>query len=441
MGGVTPAAFERMALVSINTLFFSLCIGMVMSAINRSGRKAAVMTFLLILFFALGMPFLAALISYWGRMPAYGRLFYLPSPGYTFAMAFDSPFPSRGREFWVSLSVVHGFAWLFLVLACLIAPRSWQDAPAGRRRLRWNERWRLWSYGNATDRAAFRRRLLNHNAVFWLVARARLKPASVWAALGLLGCAWAWGFAKWNREWLNSATYIITGLVLNGLFKAWFAAEAGRQLAEDRKQGALELLLATPLTIRDILYGHFLALRRQFLGSLLFVLGVLFALMLASLSDLGSEGTEGRAICVTFWGGGMVMLVLDLVALYWLGLWQGLTARNPNRVVTGCLARIVALPVATWGALMLLISLTSRPYEPGSGWTVYMSMALWFGLGLLADLWFGAWARYKLLSEFRHAAEQRYTSRPGFFRGLFRSPAMTPANPPGNRPSFAPPAP
>ena len=44
------------------------------------------------------------------------------------------------------------------------------------------------------------------------------------------------------------------------------------------------------------------------------------------------------------------------------------------------------------------------------------------GVGLAADLGFGAWARYRLLSEFRLAATRRYEARPGFWKRLLRGP-------------------
>src|SRR5664279_1436043 len=40
LGGVAPGEFGRMALVTINTLFFSLALGMCVSALSRSARKA-----------------------------------------------------------------------------------------------------------------------------------------------------------------------------------------------------------------------------------------------------------------------------------------------------------------------------------------------------------------------------------------------------------------
>src|SRR5205085_12159068 len=113
---------------------------------------------------------------------------------------------------------------------------------------------------------AFRRRLLAVNPFFWLAARARLKPVGVWTVFGLIGCGWAWGVGKFQRDWLDPSTYMVTALVLGLLMEGWIASETGRHLAEDRQTGALELLLSTPLSVRQILAGQWQALLRQFLG-------------------------------------------------------------------------------------------------------------------------------------------------------------------------------
>ena len=52
------------------------------------------------------------------------------------------------------------------------------------------------------------------------------------------------------------------------MLKLWITTEAGQQLAVDKKSGAFELLLSTPLTVRDMVRGQWLALRRQFLKPL-----------------------------------------------------------------------------------------------------------------------------------------------------------------------------
>jgi hypothetical protein len=427
MGGVAPAEFGRMALVALDTLFLSLAIGIGVSAISRSARKAVGVTFFLLLVFTVVMPASGETLVEFGKLPRpLVPLFLLPSPGFTFAMAFDPTYNSTGgmglmglsgaRGFWWSLAVIHGLGWLFLTLACVLAPRSWQDKPAGAQTLRWRERWLQWTFGSLAERAAFRRRLLDQNAFFWLAARVRLKPAFVWGVLGLLACGWAWGLAKYHHDWLILPTYVMTAIVLNLVIKIWFASEAGRQLAEDRKNGALELLLSTPLSVRDILRGQMLALRRQFLGPVIVVLVVWGLFMRASLSE--SMSTEDRDTTICFWLAVMAILIPDLIALYWVGLWQGLTAKNPNRVAGASATRILALPWVILALICMVMSMAWMVVRQQTDFGPTSVIGLWFGLGLATDIGFAVWSRHKLLTEFRLAAERRYSKRVGFWKRL-----------------------
>jgi hypothetical protein len=338
-----------------------------------------------------------------------------PSPIASYVFAWDDAYKSYSDYFWWSVVVIHGLAWVFLLFASLVAPRSWQDRPAGIQQLRWRERWQLWSHGDLDERRGFRKRLLDQNPFFWLAARARLKPAMAWGALGLLGCGWALGLSKFHRDWLCPPVYIMTGIVLNLALKIWFATEAGRQIAEDRKRGALELLLSTPLTVRDILRGQLLALRRQFLGPLVTVLFVGCLLFFGSLADANDE--DSRTAYRLFWIGGMVTMVSDLMALYWVGLWLGLTAKNPNRAASASVLRVLILPGGVWSLLLLVLSLNAMRGGHESSFNFFVG--LWFVLGLVADIAFSVWARNKLLTQFRLAATQRYLSGAGFFRRLF----------------------
>jgi hypothetical protein len=417
MGGITLGEFGRMALVAINALFFSLSLGICTSAFSRSGRKSATMTFLLLLLIAGVLPALGGYKMYLTNSNKFPPPFFWPSVGFTYFLAWDVPYRAYTDDFWWSLLTVHGMSWSFLILASIVTPRSWQDRPAGIKKLRWRERWLMWSHGDSTERLAFRRRMLDQNAFFWLSARSRLKPAIVWAILGLLACVWAWGVGKYHQDFLSPGAYLLTGLVLNLMFKIWVAAEAGRQLAEDRKLGALELLLSTPMTIHDILRGQLLALRRQFLFPLLLVLLTLFVFMWATLREPDTEDMRSfvRLLCI----GGMVLIVADLIALYWVGMWQALTTKNPNRAASASVARILILPPLAWAMVVLIAVLASfrggQNYESNP----HMLLGLWFGLGLLADIAFSVAARRKLLAEFRFAAAQRYTPRAGFLKRLF----------------------
>jgi hypothetical protein len=230
--------------------------------------------------------------------------------------------------------------------------------------------------------------------------------------------------AKWHREWLNGFVYVLTGIVLNIIFKAWVASEAGRQIAEDRKIGALELLLSTPLTVREIFQGQLLALKRQFLGPLFLTLAVAGIFLWAGLQDPGME--EERATWRLGWIGGMAMFVMDLAALYWVGMWQALIAKNPNRAASGGVARIIILPPVIWAMIVLVAFLSSL--SGGESPTPNFLLGLWLGLSVVTDVYFSLRARHRLLTEFRIAAAQRYTPRAGFWKRFFTGSEPTPVS-------------
>jgi hypothetical protein len=418
MGGVTFGEFGRTALVAVNSLFLSLSTGICMSSMSRSVQKSVSCTLLVLLVLAAVFPAAGALLTIPRGPRPIDIAFLLPSPGFAYFAAWDVNYNRVGKAFWWSLGIIHGLSWVFLVIASLVAPRSWQDRPAGVRRLRWRERWKLWAHGKLAERLGFRKRLLDINAFFWLSARDRLRPAYVWFVLGLLAVGWLYGLTRLHRDWLNIGVYIATGVILNIVMKAWFATEVGRQLAEDRKRGALELLLSTPLTVQDILRGQWLALQRQFLGPMVVVLMVGMIFMIQPTHEF-SDSSEGADTYRFFWLGGMFMFVADLMALFWVGTWQALTAKNPNRAPSASVAQILVAPGILWAGMSMLIALTSDHHSEPPGPSFFLG--LWFVLGLLADLGFGLSARQKLLMEFRLVASQRFVPRPGLWKRLFSS--------------------
>jgi hypothetical protein len=299
--------------------------------------------------------------------------------------------------------------WAALILASFVAPRSWKDRPRSAEATLRRERWRAWSFGDEAGRAGFRRHLLDQNPFYWLAARARHKPLRVWAALLVIAVAWTWGLVKFGREWLNTVVFVTTGLALNFLLKVWFTTETTRQLAEDRKAGTLELLLTTPLSIRQIVRGQSFALQREFLAPLGAILAVESIFMLGPINE--PMGEHERVLWVLLWLAFMVMLVADLFALFWLALWHALTARNQNHAAGASLTRILLLPYLPFALVLLCIALLamSSRVEPDLGPGFFIG--LWFFLGIAADLYFGAFARQKLLSQFRTAATQRFVKK------------------------------
>ncbi|HYG35698.1 MAG TPA: ABC transporter permease [Clostridia bacterium] len=417
MGGLSMNEVGRMALLAVNTLFFSLAIGMFVSSMARSSQRAMGTTFTLILLFALLFPLCAYLPVMVRKASQPIHWLYWFSPGFAYSQAFEATYRVPGNRFWASMAVIHGLSWLFLMGASLTVRHSWQDRPAGTKTLRWRDRWRSWSFGDLTERTDYRRLLLNQNAFFWLAARARLKPAIVWSFLGLVTLAWLWGLAKFRRDWLNEGMFLTTAVTLNFVLRSWFANEATRQLAEERKAGTLELLLSTPLGVTDILHGQWLALKRQFLGPVMVVLAVETLFMFSTLSQ--EWLLEQRAFWAALWISGMLMLIADLAALYWVGMWQALTEKNPARAFSASISRIFFVPWALYAMVMLLIVLASMSgygQTQSPDWKFFLG--LWFLLGLVVDFSYASYARHKLLNEFRLAAQQRYNPATGFWGRL-----------------------
>ena len=327
-------------------------------------------------------------------------------------MGLDMNFRGRPDAYYWSMAVIHSVAWVSLLFASVISPRTWQDRPGVGTKLRLRDRILGWIYGNQEQRRELRRRLLDVNPFFWLASRSRFKALLPWIILGLLALGWLAGLLKWRREWANTGTFVATGVVLNLLLKGWFASEAGRKIAEDRHSGALELLLSTPITVREILHGQWLALRRQFLGPIVFVLLLWIVFMVAGPADYMSRSERGA--WVAFWLAASVMLVLDLWALYWVGLWQGLTARSPQQAASATSARILILP---WVIFLLAVLFVGLSGANGVDWQFFL--AAWFLAGLFIDFVLASIARGKLLSEFRLVAEKRFVEKPGFWKSLF----------------------
>jgi ABC-type transport system involved in multi-copper enzyme maturation permease subunit len=409
-GGTTNAEFWRMALVLVNAFLFSLAIGMFTSSLSRQARPAMGAAFLLILFFTAFCPAFATWIKFKSWSNPMQEFLFLPCPTYSFHLSPDLIYRSDARGFWWSVATIHSLTWLFLLLACFVVPRSWRDQPAGPGAAGRRERRRALTYGGAAFRNSFRKRLLEVNAYYWLAARAHLKPAWVWALFILPVAAWAWGYEEFADKWFNPATFLLTAVALNSAIKIWVASESGRRLAEDRRLGALELLLTTPLGVRDILRGQLLALRRQFLGPILVLILVELAPMIPVLQRPELRDDE-RLAFVWWWIAGLILLVADTVALSWVGMWMALSAKNPNQVAGAAFLRVLVLPCCGYAVLMAAfrLGLVTGVLSQQS-WTIDWKFFLgsWLGLRLLNDLFFGLEARRRLLTRFRARASREF---------------------------------
>jgi hypothetical protein len=235
----------------------------------------------------------------------------------------------------------------------------------------------------------------------------------------VLAVGWIWAWMEHGPDWAHPGWFVCTLLLLNTILKFWFTAETCAQLSEDRRIGALELLLSTPLSVPEIIAGQGLALRRQFMGPVLFVAALHFVFLFAGLAHRTmGYSSEGRAMWVFVIIAGLVVLLADLVALFYVGFWQALTARNANRASGHALTRILSLPWILYALFMMFLAMTSfsggGPRMDGSAF-----IFIWLFISLGVDFFFGIRAKVKLEEEFRAQAMARYAPAQSWWQRMF----------------------
>jgi hypothetical protein len=287
--------------------------------------------------------------------------------------------------------------------------------------MRWRDRLKQWSFGDAAERKRFRARLLKVNPFYWLAGRDRLKPMWVWAVLGLSAAGWLWGYFKLKGEWLFDGNYIMTAALLHFCLKVWIAVESCQRIGQDHQSGSLELILTTPLTVKEILRGQMLALQRQFLRPMILILVADFFFMVANSRE---------EFWVFWWGWWMVTTVFDCYALAWLAMWTGLTSPRLNRAAMDAVGRVLALPAVAFVLTMAFFAITGSRL-PAGGKEEYFFMGLWFFYGLLNSVYWLATARGRMHSQFRFIAARRFnrTASTGWWFGRRKKKSATPGTP------------
>ena len=420
LGGVAVAEFWRVVLVCLNNLFLSLALGLLCSSLCKDERKSIGLTVALVALLTAGWPALCVWIG--NQLPHEHPLYQLFKddpfplmllcPGMTCVFAFDSTYNEMLRWvkfnwFYPTLAATHLLGWAALGLTTLILPRVWQDKSVSAKTLRRREQWQLLTAGPSDMRAAFRRRLLEINPFYWLASRERFKVALVWLWLGLVAVFWVLGLIQARREWLDAGTYLMTALALHSFFKCWVAMEASRRLGQDRRSGALELLLCTPLSVSDILRGQWLALLRQFGGACALIIAADAIFLALGLKD--SYSADDRRDWILMWLAGTAMFVLDLVALTLLSMWMSLKNRKPTQAGLGAILLVCVIPWVLFAAFGAVIAILDEVFkikfvENREG---LFFLAAWSVLGFATSGWLAFHSLRNLRANFRTCALDR----------------------------------
>jgi ABC-type transport system involved in multi-copper enzyme maturation permease subunit len=412
MGGVSGADFCRMMLAVLNALFLSVSAGILVSAGSWHGRKALVGAGVLVTLLAVGIPWLEHDVFRKGVADA-DMISRFISPSFAFVQVMGRR--SAVPAYWDSLAAVHLLGWLFLVGAFRLIHHQWQEKPLTAVGTRWAERLTIWSLGDTKKRRACRMQMFTMGApgpVCWLDDRYRLQKSFLWAVLLAFAVMWMWNFDQNPMRWIREEVVLVNGLLLHYGLLVWIAFQAAHRFIEDRASGALELLLATPLNVREIIAGRLSALRRQFAWPIIavlafdvFMVGSTLALELWTPRRTFRSNDDVLWLCGCF--GGILMLVINVWAVSWVGLWIGMKARKIGGATLGTVARVLILHWVCFIATMA-IAVTIWPRQPGMPLVLFLVVGNWFGWGLFCSLFFGLLARRKLLQEFRELAVHRF---------------------------------
>ena len=448
MGGVTGAEFWKTSLALMNALFLSLAAGMFVSSISRDPQKAMGATLsLLVLISALG-PAVDALFS---RIITLRPTASISSPVYLFVTAgWNTRSP-----FWPALLVNQLIAWILLVLSCVLLPRTWQQKAT--KSSTTAESWgRWWKYGGAKRRLRLRAKLMSVNPVAWLACRERWQAVSFWViAIIAAGALAAFLFNNQQFIWF---VWSYLASALNLMLYLGVAAQSNRFFVEAQRSGLTELLLGTPLTVKDIVQGHWRATLRMFAIPLVVCLAVqlvgttvaqqnTFRQFAAATTAATAGTTPNTNVASTNVTSGPVSTTIpassannavsfsltslsslegflpilsaamttlttlaNLMALCWFGMWMGVTSKNSNLATLKTIAFVQIVPwfaitfasgIATALLIMPQIFTGGMSGSFSFAWYQILSVAVTTILCVLKDAAFVVWARKKLYSDLR----------------------------------------
>jgi ABC-type transport system involved in multi-copper enzyme maturation permease subunit len=416
LGGVTLGEYLRTVLTLLNTLFWSLSAAMFVSTFRAEAQEAAGRSLALILALAGVFPAVGGMVGGWLSSRSWANedilLVVSPllalSPGTAFAGGFASLFSSSPKAFFGGNAVVLVSWIVFLAWAGRRLPKAWQNETLGpSRKTPWFRR-RETTTGDAG--VARRTELLENGPFVWLVCRRRLRVAMPWLALGITVAAWI-ALGLWiGGEFFAGPAFMGLSVVLHLFLKIIVSAEAPRQIFDDRRAGAMELLLTLPIPDAEHVLGHTRALLRLYRRPVVVVLVLDLVLMLgaeagARDNDIDSPGWI-QAWLFRDW-----LLVLDLLAISAFGLWHGASTRR-TRLNGLPFAVVVILPSVLLGGLFIVLASSRSGTATPSGmlWTWWLAGTFWSAILVWCS-------RDRLRREFREAAAVPPGTKPTLAHG------------------------
>ncbi|HTL55588.1 MAG TPA: ABC transporter permease subunit [Candidatus Limnocylindrales bacterium] len=346
LGGVTGGEFWRMVLALSNMLFFSLALGLFVSALGRDSRKTMGNTLWLLLLVSLALPLLAGIGAKISPSGAWTYL-NLVTPFSPFANGAELRYVRQPSLFWDSLLASAGLAFFLLALASLVLPRAWQERAADPVRSRvQTSPLRARNITPAVVKA--RGALLSRNPVLWLTRDQLGTQWGAWIVVLFWGILVFAAVLIQPGETMTPVLASYAVLPFGFCLKLLFGLQAGRLFAESRRNGVLELLLCTPLTSGEIIRGQMFAVARAFCWPLVAFVWLLFAPIAIHLAATVIQANWHQTAIVM--SGSLISLLytarfgIDLWALCMFAMGLSLSLKRPQLTPAVTIIFVLMLP-------------------------------------------------------------------------------------------------
>lgn len=412
LGGVTLIAVAQMGLALLSALALSTSLGMLVSTFSRHERKS-LFAGVVILGVILSWPFLLAFtlqeMLYNGNAGAELDFLARFSPLTSIGMVLDRPKPASGATFWVSIGWTWALAAGSLAISIWFLPKVAHERPRSSRAGRWAVFKESMVFGDPKRRRAHRAAMLSKNPFSWLAGREHRKPQFAWGLILTFTAMYLAMLWKLGRFALEPPIPMFFILMPHFVIKIWVASEVSQRGIEDRRSGALELLLSCPVDPAWMVRGLNRALTRFLLWPVVFLI-VAEMVLLAKTLSISRDLTEMRLTKMVF-AGLMVSLLVDIWSLKWVASWRSLFSTSSARTLVAASLGVLTAPWVLCGlgagATLMLRVLFDRSFGPEN---VVQAFALIITGLTLTPLLFAIPARLNFHNYFRELAARRFDS-------------------------------
>lgn len=383
VGGVQFDQVVRLAVSLVAAILLSMSWGLYISATARNYLTSLAGAAMLAIIFAFLPLDLAASLNPSLNTFAFETAICLFTPALPFQLAFTVD-PDLVQFFWPSIFCNILLALTWISAAVIILPDRCHESPA---RSKFIETLRHRAYelrfGSPTRRAKIRQHLLESNPLFWLASRDRVNSLALTflcAVILMIGHLF---------KVPQLALFIASLAILLRMAHA-----SSHSISEDQKNGALELLLSTTLTVPEILNGLNRAMLRRFAAPVTFVILWSWIFIVPNSGLLITM----FVICSS------ILFLATWLALSWVGLWFALR-RKPTAAAWTALAVVVLPPWLIW-----LAAIFPRLFDPTYADLQPIAAVVCCFVGLFHCILVTHWGRNILANNFREAAADPFAT-------------------------------